>query len=148
MRRTVIRGEAGLVGKILLLWLLLLAVVVVVVIDAGSILLTRSRAADLADDASVSAAEAFGQTGDEQQAKLAALDTIADADEAVRLKRIDVGRREVTVVLIVRADTLVVGRIPFVDDLEKLTVSGSTAAVTEDGARALEAEPPGIDFEP
>jgi len=128
MTRTVIREEAGLVGKILLLWLLLLAVVVVAVIDAGSILLTRSRAADLADDASVSAAEAFGQTGDEQQAKLAALDTIADADEAVRLKRIDVGRREVTVVLVVRADTLVVGRIPFVDDLEKLTVSGSTAA--------------------
>jgi uncharacterized membrane protein len=128
MRRTVIRGEAGLVGKILLLWLLLLAVVVVVVIDAGSILLTRSRAADLADDASVSAAEAFGQTGDEQQAKLAALDTIADADEAVRLKRIDVGGREVRVVLVVRADTLVVGRIPFVDDLEKVTVSGSTAA--------------------
>jgi len=128
MRRTVIRGEAGLVGKILLLWLLLLAVVVVVVIDAGSILLTRSRTADLADDASVSAAEAFGQTGDEQQAKLAALDTIADADEAVRLKRIDVGRREVTVVLIVQADTLVVGRIPVFDDLEKLTVSGSTAA--------------------
>ena len=128
MTRTVIREEAGLVGKILLLWLLLLAVVVVVVIDAGSILLTRSRAADLADDASVSAAEAFGQTGDEQQAKFAALDTIADADEAVRLKRIDVGRREVTVVLIVRADTLVVGRIPVFDDLEKLTVSGSTAA--------------------
>jgi len=128
MTRTVIGEEAGLVGKILLLWLLLLAVVVVFVIDAGSILLTRSRAADLADDASVSAAQAFGQTGDEQQAKLAALDTIADADEAVRLKRIDVGRREVTVVLIVRADTLVVGRIPVFDDLEKLTVSGSTAA--------------------
>jgi hypothetical protein len=128
MTRIVIRQEAGLVGKILLLWLLLLAVVVVVAIDAGSILLTRSRAADLAEDASVSAADAFGQTGDQQQAKLAALDTIADADEAVRLKRIDVGRREVTVVLVVRADTLVVGRIPFVDDLEKLTVSGSTAA--------------------
>jgi len=128
MTRTVIGEEAGLVGKILLLWLLLLAVVIVVVIDAGSILLTRSRAADLADDASVSAAQAFGQTGDEQQAKLAALDTIADADEAVRLKRIDVGRREVTVVLVVRAETLVVGRIPFLDDLEKLTVTGSTAA--------------------
>jgi hypothetical protein len=128
MRRTSIREEVGLVGKILLLWLLLVAAVVVVAIDAGSILLTRSRTADLAEDASVSAAEAFGQTGDEQQAKLAALDTIADADEAVRLKRIDVGRREVTIVLVVRADTLVVGRIPFVDDLEKLTVSGSTAA--------------------
>ena len=131
MTRIVIRQEAGLVGKILLLWLLLLAVVAVVAIDAGSILLTRSRAADLAEDASVSAAEAFVQTGDEQQAKLAALDTIADADEEVRLKRIDVGRREATVVLVVRADTLVVGRIPFVDDLEKLTVSGSAAAPRE-----------------
>jgi hypothetical protein len=128
MTSTVIREEAGLVGKVLLLWLLLIAAVVVAAIDGGSILLTRSRAADLAGDASVSAAEAFGQTGDEQQAKLAALDTIADADESVRLKRIDVGRREVTVVLVVRADTLVVGRIPFFDDLEKLTVSGSTAA--------------------
>ena len=128
MTRIVIRQETGLVGKILLLWLLLIAAVVVAAIDAGSILLTRSRAADLADDASVSAADAFAQTGDEQQAKLAALDTIADADEAVRLKRIDVGRREVTVVLVVRADTLVVGRIPFFDDLERLTVSGSTAA--------------------
>jgi hypothetical protein len=127
MTKIVVRQEAGLVGKILLLWLLLIAVVAVVAIDAGSILLSRSRASDLAEDASVSAAEAFGQTGDEQQAKLAALDTIADADEAVRLKRIDVGRREVTVVLIVRADTLVVGLIPFVDDLDKLTVSGSTA---------------------
>ena len=128
MTRTVIGGEAGLVGKILLVWLLLLVVLVVGAIDGGSILLARSRAADLAEDASVSAAAAFAQSGDEEQAKLAALDTIADADEAVRLKRIDVGRREVTVVLIVRADTLVVGRIPFVDDLEKLTVRGSTAA--------------------
>ena len=93
MTSTVIREEAGLVGKILLLWLLLIAAVVVAAIDAGSI-----------------------------------LDTIADADEAVRLKRIDVRRREVTVVLTVRADTLVVGRIPFFDDLEKLTVSDSTAA--------------------
>ena len=122
-----LRDDRGLVGKILLVWLLLLAVLVVGAIDAGSILLARSRAADLAKDASVSAAEALRQNGDEEQAKLAALDTIADADERVRLKRIDVGRREVTVVLVVHADTLVVGRIPFLDDLGRVTVSGSTA---------------------
>ena len=110
------------------MWLLLLAVLVVGAIDAGSILLARSRAADLAKDASVSAAEALRQNGDEEQAKLAALDTIADADEPVRLKSIDVGRREVTVVLVVHADTLVVGRIPFLDDLGRVTVSGSTTA--------------------
>jgi len=123
-----LRDDRGLVGKILLVWLLLLVVLVVGAIDAGSILLARSRAADLAEDASVSAAAAFAQSGDEEQAKLAALDTIADADEPVRLKRIGVGRREVTVVLVVHADTLVVGRIPFLDDLARVTVSGSTAA--------------------
>lgn len=122
------RDDRGLVGKILLVWLLLLVVLVVGAIDAGSILLARSRTADLAEDASVSAAEAFAQSGDEEQTKLAALDTIADADEPVRLKSIDVGRREVTVVLVVHADTLVVGRIPFLDDLGRVTVSGSTAA--------------------
>jgi Flp pilus assembly protein TadG len=123
-----LRDDRGLVGKILLVWLLLLVVLVVGAIDAGSILLARSRAADLAEDASVSAAAAFAQSGDQEQAKLAALDTIADADEPVRLKSIDVGRREVTVVLVVHADTLVVGRIPFLDDLARVTVSGSTAA--------------------
>ena len=128
MRTHPFRDETGLIGKILLIWLLLAAVVVILAIDAGSILLTRSRAADLAKDASVSAAEALRQGGDEEQAKLAALDTIADADEPVRLKRIDVGRREVTVVLVARADTLVVGRIPFFDDFERVTISGSTAA--------------------
>ena len=120
--------ERGLVGKILLVWLLLAAVIVVGAIDASSILLTRSRATDLAKDASVSAADAFRRSGDEAQAKLAALDTIADADEPVRLKRIGVGHRAVTVVLVGRADTLVVGRIPFLDDLERVTVSGSTSA--------------------
>ena len=123
-----LRDDRGLVGKILLVWLLLLVVLVVGALDAGSILLARSRAADLAKDASVSASAAFAKSGDEEQAKLAALDTIADADEPVRLKSIDVGRREVTVVLVVHADTLVVGRIPFLDDLARVTVSSSTAA--------------------
>jgi len=121
------RDERGLVGKLLVVWLLVAAVIVVGAIDASSILLTRSRAADLAKDASMSAAEALRQGGDEEQAKLAALDTIADADEPVRLKRIGVGRREVMVVLVVRADTLVVERIPFLDDLERVTVSGSSS---------------------
>jgi uncharacterized membrane protein len=119
--------ERGLVGKLLVLGLALAAIVVIVAIDGGSILLARSRAEDLADDASASASQAYRDTGDEEAAKLAALDTIADADEPVRLKRIDVGRRRVTVVITTRADTLVVGRIPLFDDLERLTVSGSAA---------------------
>jgi len=118
--------DRGLVGKIIVLWLVLATVVVIVAIDGGAILLARSRAEDLADDASASASQAYRDTGDEEAAKLAALDTIADADEPVRLKRIDVGRRTVTVVLTTNADTLVVGRIPMFDDLARVTVTGST----------------------
>jgi uncharacterized membrane protein len=117
--------DRGLVGKILVLWLVLASIVAIIAIDAGSILLARSRAEDLADDASVSASQVYRETGDEKAAKLAALDTIADADEPVRLKRIDVRRRTVTVVIRTRADTLVAGSIPVFDDLARLTVSGS-----------------------
>jgi hypothetical protein len=119
--------DRGLVGKILVIWLVLSAVVVLVAIDGGSILLSRSRAEDLADDAAASASEAFRASGDEEAAKLAALDTIADADEPVRLQRIDVRRRTVTVVVTTRADTLIVGRIPMFEDLARPTVSGSAA---------------------
>jgi hypothetical protein len=119
--------EHGLVGKIVVLSLVLVAIVVIVAIDGGSILLARSRAEDLAHDASATASQAYQATGDEEAAKLAALDTIADADEPIRLKRIDVGPRAVTVVITTRADTLVVGRIPVFDDLARLTVRGSSA---------------------
>jgi hypothetical protein len=119
--------DRGLVGKLIVLWLVLLAVVVVVAVDGGSILLARSRTASLADDAAASASEAFRGSGDEEAAKLAALDTIADADEPVRLKRIDVGRRTVTVVITTKADTLVVGRIPVFEDLARVTVTGAAA---------------------
>ena len=117
--------DGGLVGKVVVLWLVLASIVVIIAIDAGSILLARSRAEDLADDASASASQVYRETGDEEEAKLAALDTIADADEPVRLKRIDVERRTVTVVIIARAATLVVGSIPVFDDLARLTVSDS-----------------------
>jgi hypothetical protein len=43
--------ERGLIGKLLVLGLALAAIVVIVAIDGGSILLARSRAEDLADDA-------------------------------------------------------------------------------------------------
>ena len=123
--------DRGLVGKLIALLLLIAAVVVVVAIDGGAIVLARSRAQDLADDASTSASQAYRETGDEEAAKLAALDTIADANEPVRLKRIHVGRRTVTVVITTRADTLVVGRIPLLDDLARLTVTGSAAVPSD-----------------
>jgi uncharacterized membrane protein len=122
-----VSDERGLVGKLIITALVMLAVLAIVAVDGGSILLARSRAETVADGASASAAQAYRETGDEEAAKLAALDTIANAGEPVRLKRIDVGRRAVTVVVTTRADTMVVGKIPVIDDLARLTVSGSAA---------------------
>ena len=115
--------ERGLVGKLLIVSMLLLVLLGLAAVDAGSILLLRVRTGDLAGDAATAAADAFAETRDEREAKLAALGTIADADQRARLERIEVRRGEVTVELSASADTLVVERVPFLDDLGLVTVT-------------------------
>lgn len=121
-------GERGLVGKIVVVWLVVLAIATVLAIDAGSIVLARFRTTDLAGDAALAAANVYEDSGDEQAAKLVALRTIEDSDHRARLKRITFGRNEVTVALTSRANTIVVGRVPWFDQLAKVSVTGSSAA--------------------
>ena len=83
----------------------------------------RVRTGDLAGDAASAAAEAFAESRDERAAKLAALGTIADSGDPARLRRIEVRRGEVTVEVSARADTIVVGRVLFLDDLATVTVT-------------------------
>jgi hypothetical protein len=126
------RAEHGLVGKIVVLWLVVLAIAAVLAIDAGAIVLSRMRTADLARDAALAAAATFEDSGDEQAAKLAALAVIEGSDDRTRLKRIQIRRDEVTVVLSSKADTIVVGRIPWFDQLTKVSVTESSSP-TESG---------------
>jgi len=119
--------ETGLVGKLIVAWLLVAALLVVLAIDVGSILLARYRTADLAQDVSFAAAEAFAETGDVDAARVVALGEIRRAGADARIKRIDVNGREVTVVIVDRAGTLLLGRFPFTDDLAKVTVSDTAA---------------------
>ena len=121
------RDEHGLVGKLLLGWLLLVVLLGIAVVDAGSILMLRVRTGDLAGEAATIAAAEFAETRDERATKLAALGTIADSDDRARLERIDVRRGEVTVEVSTRADTFVVGRVPFLDDFAKVTVTRTSA---------------------
>ena len=120
------QDERGLVGKLLVLWLVVLAVLGVAAVDAGSILVLRVRTGDLAGDAATAAADAFAETRDERLATLAALGTIEASDDPARLRRIDVRRGEVTVEVTSRADTIVVGRVPLIDDLARFTVTRSS----------------------
>ena len=119
--------ETGLVGKLIVVWLLVAALLVVLAIDAGSILLARYRTADLAQDVSFAAAEAFAETGDVDAARVVALGEIRRAGAGARIKRIDVNGHEVTVVIVDRAGTLLLGRFPFTDDLAKVTVTDTAA---------------------
>ena len=119
--------ETGLVGKLIVVWLLVAALLVVLAIDVGSILLARYRTADLAQDVSFAAAETFAETGDVDAARVAALGEIRRAGADARIKRIDVNGHEVTVVIVDRAGTLLLGRFPFTDDLAKVTVTDTAA---------------------
>ncbi len=125
---TVPRSEGGLIGKIVVLWLVVLAIAAVLAVDAGSIVLSRVRTADLARDAALAAAETYEDSGDERSAKLAALAVIEGSDDRARLKRIQIQRDEVTVVLTSTAGTIVVGRIPWFDQLGKVTITESSNA--------------------
>ncbi len=119
--------ERGLVGKIVVLWLVVLAIAAVLAVDVGSIVLARVRTSDLAGDAAVAAADTFEETGDEEAAKLSALETIEDSEHRARLKRIRFGPNQITLVLTAQAGTILVGNVPWFDQLAKVTVTGSTA---------------------
>lgn len=119
--------EKGLVGKLIVAWLVVASLFVVLAIDVGSILLARYRTADLAQDVSFAAAETFAETGDAEAARVVALGEIRRAGADARLKRIDVNGRQVTVVLVDRAGTLLLGRMPFTEDLARVTVTDTAA---------------------
>ena len=121
--------ERGLVGKLLVVTLLGAALVAVLLVDTGSIMLARFRAGDVAQGVSFAAAEAFGETGDRPSAEAAARAALEEADEDARLKRVDfLPTGEVKVVVTVRAGTLLIGRIGFLDDLARVTVTDTGTA--------------------
>jgi hypothetical protein len=119
--------ERGLVGKILVLWLVVLVLVVIAAVDGASILLSRVRTADLARDAAAAAAAAHDESGTRRAALDAALAVIADADEDAGLDDFEVSRRgEVSLVVVDRAGTILVGRIGPLEDLAESRASASS----------------------
>jgi hypothetical protein len=122
-RLSPLRDERGLVGKLLVIWLVAVVLLGLAAADGASIMMLRVRTGDLAGDAATAAADAFAQARDRRAARMAALGTIARSQEAARLRRIDVRRGEVTVEVSTRAETIVVGRIPFLDEFERVTVT-------------------------
>jgi hypothetical protein len=126
-----VHGEAGMVGKLLVIWLLLLALIGVAVVDTASILITKFRLDDLAVNAANDASNALTRGETPTEACQVAEDRVTADNEQARLAKdgctVDTRSAEVTIALRETAWTLVAGRISFTEDLTKVTAKESVS---------------------
>jgi Tfp pilus assembly protein PilX len=119
--------EAGLIGKIAIVWLLVLALLGVGAIDAASIAFTTYRLSDVGSAAAREGALVFKRTQDVRDTCERVLEVVAQEDPAVKLARggcsIERPTGLVTVQIRKRASTLVTHRIPWTEDFALVEVS-------------------------
>jgi hypothetical protein len=117
------RGQSGLVGKMIVVWLLLVAVIGVATIDTVSIAFTKFRTTDIAGNAASTAANTWRDTKDEQRACDAARARVATEDDIAQITRngcvVNEATGEVTITVRKEAATLVAGRLPWTKKLAK-----------------------------
>ena len=135
-RRTarIVRDQAGLVGKVIVIWLLLLALLGLAAVDAASIVFARFRLDDAAATAASAGAAAYRNGHDTAAACAAAQLSVQTDDPAAIMSKawckVDPATGEVTITLRKTANTLVAGRLSFTRDLTKV-VQRETAGPSE-----------------
>jgi Flp pilus assembly protein TadG len=118
-------GEAGLVGKSLIILLVLVLTIGLAAVEGGSILFTQLKLQDAADAAASAASGQYQSTHSLDSARQAALEAIQEQDEGAHLVKIVVDTKgDVTLVLKTKASTLIVQRVGF---LKKLAVVKATS---------------------
>jgi uncharacterized membrane protein len=122
--RRSLRDEAGLVGKVIVVWLLLLLVLGIAAVDAASILFTRFRLDDAAATAATTAATTYRNGRDATDACTAARLSVETADpDAIMSKsfcKVNTSTGEVTITLRRTATTILAGRLSFTRDLAEV----------------------------
>lgn len=120
------RNEAGLVGKIIVVWLLIVGVLGVAVVDAASIAFAHFRLDDAAQVAAVTAATNFRNTHDATSACQAAKQSVqtqsSDAQFPQNFCKVDRATGDVTITLKKTANTLIAGRLSFTRDYTHVIV--------------------------
>lgn len=116
-----LQDERGLILKTLLILLVVLVVGGVALADAGSILLTRFRVADAAQEAATEAAFIYKTTGDREQALQVAIATVHDIDTEARIKdfAVDTATGDITVTVRKKVSTIAVKFLGFLEGFEK-----------------------------
>jgi hypothetical protein len=123
--------QAGLVGKIAVIWLLILALFVVAAFDGIAIAFTKYRVEDLAGNAASVAANSFKDSGKVQEACAAAVAYVTDHDEEAKVPQDGCMIQEngtATITVRKNAKTLLAQRLSFTEDLTHLESTDSVNA--------------------
>ena len=121
------RDEAGLVGKMIVVWLLFLAVIAVAAIDAASIAFTTYKLSDVGTAAATEGALTFRGDHDVRATCERVARVVAAQEPSARVTRggCSVERPTGLVTVKVRklASTLLAHRIPWTEDFAPVTVT-------------------------
>ena len=112
-----LHGQAGMIGKLAVVWLVLLSVFALAAIDTVSIVITKFHTADLAANAASDAAASYQQSRSFTIACKVAIDALQSDDPQTKLAsrgcRIDPSTGDASITVRKDATTLVAGRLSF-----------------------------------
>jgi hypothetical protein len=121
------RDEAGLVGKMIVIWLLFLGVIAVAAIDAASIAFTTYKLSDVASAAASEGARVYGGSHDVRDACDRVAHVVTSQEPTARVARggcsVEGPTGLVTVKVKKLASTLLAERIPWTEDFATVTVT-------------------------
>jgi uncharacterized membrane protein len=111
------RDQAGLIGKMIVIWLLLIVMVGIAAIDTASIAFTKFKLSDVASAAASTAANTWRDTDSAQRACTSARSSVAQADPDATVPRngcvVNQATGEVTITVRKEATTLLASRLPW-----------------------------------
>jgi len=124
-----LQDQAGLIGKVAVVWIVILLLVGLLVLDGISIVLATLRLSNTAQAAASTAATQYHNVPDIGKACTAAeADLISDGvpvPDSDRWCRIDTSTDQATIVLHSSASSMVLGRISFTKHFTEVTVKES-----------------------
>jgi hypothetical protein len=121
------RDEAGLVGKVILVWLLFLALIAVAAIDAASIAFTTYQLSDVGSAAAGEGALVFKADQDVRKTCARVAKVVSQKEPAARVARggcsVEAPTGRVTVKVRKLASTVIAHRLSWTEDLATVTVT-------------------------
>ena len=124
--------EAGLIGKMIAVWLLVLALLAVAAIDTASIAFTTYKLSDVGARAASEAARVYGQQHNVRDTCERVAEWLSEEEPTARLAwggcRIEAPTGMVTVRIRKRASTLVAHRIPWTEEFALVIVTETAGA--------------------